>query len=180
VTPEVVAAWFTILARVPHSRLLVLAYRGGYLERSLHERARGLGIDPSRVELADKCSPIDFLRLIARADVALDPFPFNGHTTTCDSLWMGVPVVMLEGATYASRFGGTALMNLGLEDLIAHSVPEYIDRAAGLAGDLERLTELRTSLRARMAASVLLDHQGFTRHVEAAYRQMWLDWCADR
>jgi predicted O-linked N-acetylglucosamine transferase (SPINDLY family) len=85
---------------------------------------------------------------------------------------------MLQGRMYASRFGGSVLANVGLDDLIAHSVEEYVERAVGLAGDLDRLAELRAQLRPRMAASALLDFQGFARNVEAAYRQMWVDWCA--
>jgi protein O-GlcNAc transferase len=118
------------------------------------------------------------MRLIQRADIALDPFPFNGHTTTCDSIWMGVPVVMLEGDTYAARFGGSVLANVGLEDLIAKTVDEYVEIAVDLALDLDRLERLREELRPRMAASALLDFAGFARHVETAYRRMWRKWCA--
>jgi predicted O-linked N-acetylglucosamine transferase (SPINDLY family) len=146
----------------------------------LHESAAARGIDPSRIELFDKCASADYLRLQQRADIALDPFPFNGHTTTCDSIWMGLPVVMLEGDMYASRFGGSVLANVGLEDLIARTPSQYVDIAVALASDLDRLIDLRRNLRGRMAASPLLDHQGFTRNLESAYRQMWLDWCATR
>ena len=115
VTPRVIDAWLTILQRVPDSRLLVLAYRGGYVEKQLHALAGERGIAASRIELCDQRPPFEYLRLQQRADIALDPFPFNGHTTTCDSIWMGVPVVMLQGDTYASRFGGSVLANVGLE-----------------------------------------------------------------
>ncbi len=90
---------------------------------------------------------------------------------------MGVPVVMLEGHSYASRFGGSVLANLGLEDLIAGSVEQYVETAVSLAGDLQRLAQLRSELRPRMAASVLLDGPGFARNLEHAYRQMWRAWC---
>ena len=91
---------------------------------------------------------------------------------------MGVPVVMLEGETYASRFGGSVLANVGLESAIAGSVEQYVELAVGLAEDLDALESLRSELRPRMAGSVLLDFAGFARNVEAAYRQMWRDWCA--
>ena len=144
---EVIDAWLTILSRVPESRLMVLAYRGGYLEKHLKELAAGRGIDPVRVELFDKRWRQDYLQLVQQADIALDAFPFNGHTTTCDAIWMGVPVVMLEGDVYASRFGGSVLANVGLQNLIARSVDEYVERAVELAGDLERLSTLRGELR---------------------------------
>jgi predicted O-linked N-acetylglucosamine transferase (SPINDLY family) len=178
VTPQVMEAWFAILKQVQNSQLLVLAAGGGYVEHRLRELARQNGIDAQRITLCDPQPQAGYMRLIQRADVALDPFPFNGHTTTCDSIWMGVPVVMLEGDTYASRFGGSVLVNVGLEDLIARSVDEYVSIAVDLAGDLDRLTRLREELRPRMAASALLDFAGFARNVEAAYRQMWRTWCA--
>ena len=115
---------------------------------------------------------------MAWADIALDSFPFNGHTTTCDAIWMGVPVVMQAGQTYASRFGGSVLRNVGLTNLIAASTEDYIGRAVTLAGDVDRLTSLRGELRPRMAASPLLDFVGFTRNVQHAYREMWQCWCA--
>jgi predicted O-linked N-acetylglucosamine transferase (SPINDLY family) len=177
VMPEVVDTWLTILSRVPESRLMVLAYSGGYLEKHLKELAAGRGIDPVRVELHDKRWRQDYLKLVQQADIALDAFPFNGHTTTCDAIWMGVPVVMLEGEVYASRFGGSVLGNVGLQNLIARSAEEYIERAVELAGDLERLSALRGELRARMTASPLADYQGFTRNLEREYRRMWTEWC---
>ena len=180
VTSEVLAAWWQILERVPRSRLLVLAYGAGEVARQLHESAAGAGIASDRVEVFDHRPAFEYLQLVQQADIALDPFPFTGHTTTCDSIWMGVPVVMLEGNTYASRFGGSVLANVGLERLIAKSVPEYVDLAVELAGNLGELAQLRGELRARMSDSVLLDFQGCTRNVEQAYRQMWRTWCATK
>lgn len=91
---------------------------------------------------------------------------------------MGVPVVMLAGSTYAARYGGTALVTLGLEDLIAQSPEQYVQIAERLADDLDRLERLRAELRGKMAASALLDAKGFTRNLEEAYRRMWRDYCA--
>ena len=177
VSPEVIDTWLTIMARVPRSRLLILAYSGGYLERHLHSLARERDIEPDRIELFDKRPRSDYLLLQQQADIALDPFPFNGHTTTCDSIWQGVPVVKFEGDRYASRFGSSVLANVGLENLIAHSSEEYIEIAVQLATDRDRLAQLRAELRPRMAASVLLDFKGFTRNLEQVYRQMWRAWC---
>ncbi len=157
---------------------MVLADRGGHVEQRLGETARARGLDPRRIVVVDRRPLKEYLKLVQHADIALDAFPFNGHTTTCDSIWMGVPVVMLEGETYASRFGGSVLANVGLESLIAGDTDHYVDIAVALAQDLDALESLRSELRPRMAASVLLDFARFARNVEAAYQQMWRDWCA--
>lgn len=177
VTPQVLEAWMRILARSEQSRLRVLISRSEYVERRIRELAESHGIDPSRIELHKHLPRPSYLRFIQEADISLDPFPMNGHTTTCDSIWMGVPVVMLEGQCYASRFGGSVLANVGLESLIAGSVEQYVDLAVELAQDLDRLEQLRSELRQRMADSALLDFSGFTRNLEQAYRQMWRTWC---
>lgn len=171
-------AWLKILARLEQSRLLVLAERGGYVERHLRDRAAQGGIDGSRIEVLDKRPRREYLSLIARADIALDPFPMNGHTTTCDAAWMGVPVIMLLGETYASRYGGSVLTHLDLEqNCIARSAGEYIEKATQLANNLDNLERLRDQLRDRVRASPLMDAREFARHVERAYRQMWRSWC---
>jgi predicted O-linked N-acetylglucosamine transferase (SPINDLY family) len=178
VNAQVIATWIEILARVPDSRLWVLANQGGYAEQKFAEQARARGVDPARVEIHARRPRAEYLRLVSGVDIALDPFPFNGHTTTCDAIWMGVPVVMLEGDAYASRFGGSVLANVGLGELIANSPDQYVDIAVALANDGDKLARLRAELRPRMAASPLMDFVGFTRNLEAAYRQMWADWCA--
>ncbi len=178
VTPQVIDAWFEILARVPRSRLLVLANQGGYVAGQFDRRAHARAIEPARIELVNRMPRAEYYKLLQRADIALDPFPFNGHTTTCDSIWLGVPVVMLEGGVYAQRFGASVLANVGTDQLITRSVDEYVNTTVNLASDLEGLARLRAELRPRMAASPLLDFAGFANRVEAAYRQMWIDWCA--
>ena len=176
-TPEAIQMWSRLLGAVPNAQLLVLAYRPGAFEERVLDAMSAAGVDPARVEIVNWRPPEAYLRLHHRIDIALDSFPFNGHTTICNALWMGVPSVVRQGSSYASRFGGTALVNLGLEELIAHSDEEYVEIVARLAGDLPKLAELRRGLRARMAASPLVDATAFTRHVEHAYRQMWQDWC---
>ncbi|MGD9724139.1 MAG: tetratricopeptide repeat protein [Pirellulales bacterium] len=177
VTPTVLAAWARILNAVPGSRLVVLAHAAESLRQYLHDTFAAQGVGADRWKLVNRCSRGEYLRLIADTDIALDPFPFNGHTTTCDALWQGVPVVTLAGSTYAQRFGSSAHVNLGLAELIARSVDEYVDVAARLAGDVPRLAALRTELRDRMAASPIVDAAGFTRNLESAYRAMWEHWC---
>ncbi len=173
VTREVLTTWGRILASVPDSRLLMLADPSGEALRRMREAFGRQGVSPERVEFVAKRPRAGYLRLHHEVDIALDAFPFNGHTTVCEALWMGVPVVMLAGATYVTRFGGTALLNLELEDLIATTEVQYIEVATRLATDLGRLRELRGHLRQRMLASPLLDAVGFTRHLEAVYRPLW-------
>jgi protein O-GlcNAc transferase len=178
VTPEVLATWAKLLQTVPRSRLVVLAYAIDLVTEHVYGTFERHGIDANRIEVTDRLPYRQYLELIRSVDFALDPFPFNGHTTTCDCLWQGVPVVTLSGQTYASRFGGSGLETLGLADLIAHTTDEYVQTAARLANDVDRLKQLRGSLRERMAGSPLLDFQTFTRNLEAEYRRMWIRWCA--
>jgi len=110
--------------------------------------------------------------------VALDTYPYHGTTTTCEALWMGIPVVSLAGRTHVSRVGVSLLSNVGLPELIAETPEQYVHIAADLAKDVPRLAELRRTLRGRMQASPLMDAPRFAAEVEAAYRQMWREWCA--
>jgi predicted O-linked N-acetylglucosamine transferase (SPINDLY family) len=177
VTPEVLSTWARVLHAVPGSRLSILSAATEGLRDRVGRIFEEYGVDPGRVEHCRRRPRAAYLELISQVDMALDPFPFNGHTTTCDALWQGVPVITLSRTTYASRFGGSGLATLGLDDLIAKTTGQYVDIATRLATDLDRLEALRAELRPRMAASPLLDFTGFTRNLEAAYRRMWTDWC---
>ena len=117
-----------------------------------------------------------YLATYAAIDVALDPFPYGGGTTTCDALWMGVPVVTLRGHTAVGRAGLSVLSNVGLTDLVAETVEDYVSIAAALAGDLPRLAALRAGMRARMQSSPLMDAARFAADVESAYRRAWRTW----
>ncbi len=163
---------------MPESRLLMLAPKTIVFRQSVREIFARQGVGTDRVELFFRGPQRDFLERINQVDVALDPFPFNGHTTTCDCLYQGVPVVTLAGSSYASRFGGSALVTLGLKEFIADSREGYVALARRVVADRERLSSLRAELRGRMLASPLVDAIGFTRNLEAAYRTMWIDWCA--
>ena len=134
------------------------------------------GVDPTRVSFVDYLPGEQYLSQYQRLDIALDPFPYGGGTTTCDALWMGVPVITLRGKTAVGRSGVTLLNSVGLTELVARSADEYVELAKQLAGDLPRLEKLRTGLRQRMLASPLTDGPRFARSVEAAYRQMWRNW----
>jgi len=120
-----------------------------------------------------------YLELYRRVDIVLDPFPYNGHTTSLDALWMGVPVVSLAGQKAVSRAGLSQLSNLGLADLVAYSKDDYVAIATRLAQDSPRRAELRSTLRERMQVSPLMDATRFARGIESAYRTMWRCWCAE-
>jgi protein O-GlcNAc transferase len=109
---------------------------------------------------------------LSQIDMALDTFPFSGHTTAMDSLWMGVPVVTVPGATSVGRAAYSALQNLGLAELVGDSADEFVAIAVGLSGDLAKLTEIRAELRQRMQTSPLMDGARFARNMEAVYRRM--------
>jgi protein O-GlcNAc transferase len=169
--------WARVLRATESSRLVVVAPPGESRERTQKSFARH-GIDASRIELLGSRPRPEYLALYHDIDVALDPVPFSGGTTSLEALWMGVPVVTLVGATVAGRGGYSLAMNLGLPELVARSDDEYVAIAAGLARDLDRLAELRAGLRGRLESSPLMDVPRFARGIEAAFRDMWRRWCA--
>ena len=137
------------------------------------------GIAPEQVVFVDFKPTVEYFATYQRIDVALDPFPYGGGTTTCDALWMGVPVVSLAGQTAVGRSGLSILSNVGLPELVARDPEQYVRIAAELAEDLPRLSNLRATLRQRMQSSRLMDAPRFARNVEAAYREMWKRWCVE-
>lgn len=180
VTERVLDAWAQLLMHVPHSRLVMITVARGEAQRRVREAFAGRGVDPERLELHPKLSVDDYLALRNRVDIALDPFPCNGGTTTCDSLWMGVPTITLAGSVFVSRAGASLLTNAGLPELIARDAREYVAIAAALAADLPRLEAMRAGLRERMRASPLCDAPRFVANLERLYREAWRGWCAGR
>ena len=178
ITPQVVACWARILYRLPQARL-ILKYRG-MDDRGAQGRLRGLfdaqGVSAGRVEFLGWSPHAETLALYNQVDIALDPFPFTGGATTCDALWMGVPVVTCPGETFASRHGLSHLSNVGLAELIARDVGQYVDLAVGLAEDLPRLAALRAGLRQRMARSPLCDGKRFAGDFMEIVRRVWREW----
>ncbi len=172
----VLSLWAKVLHAVPQARLLLLAPRGQARDSVLAQLQQE-GIAAQRVEFADKQPRQGYLKLYQRMDVSLDPFPYNGHTTSFDAFWMGVPTITLIGQTVVGRAGWSQLCNLGLPELAAQTPEQYVALAAELAGDLPRLEELRGTLRGRMQRSPLMDGPRFARQVEQAYRQVWRRWC---
>jgi predicted O-linked N-acetylglucosamine transferase (SPINDLY family) len=136
------------------------------------------GIEAPRAEFLEPCRRREYLELYHQLDVVLDTFPYGGHTTSLDALWMGVPVVSLAGPQPVSRAGLSHMANLELRELTASSPEDYVRIAADLAGDLDRLARLRSELRPRMESSALMDAPRFATQIEVAYRAMWQRWCA--
>ena len=178
VTEPTVKLWAEVLGGLPDSRLLVLAPRGLAREHLLENLQRN-GVAPTRIEFADRCPRHKYLELYQRIDIGLDTFPYNGHTTTLDALWMGVPVVTVVGRSAVGRGGWSQLSNLGLRDLAARSYRHFARVATGLAHDRDRLASLRATLRDRLVRSPLMNAPRFTRNIEAAYRQMWQAWVGE-
>ena len=181
VTPRVIAMWARILERAPGARLMLKAssLADDAARRRVLDAFAEHGVGEERVELLARVeSQSEHLALYGRIDIALDTFPYNGATTTCEAMWMGVPVVTLTGESHAGRVGVSLLHRVGLDDLVASDFDGYVDAAAGLAADRERLGELRSGLRARMLGSSLCDAQAVTHELEAAYRAMWREYCA--
>jgi predicted O-linked N-acetylglucosamine transferase (SPINDLY family) len=176
INEPVLALWSRVLRRVERSRLLILSPPGSHRHEMLERMSRE-GISPERVEFFPVQPRRAYMELYHRIDIGLDTFPYNGHTTSLDSLWMGVPVVTLVGQTAVARAGWCQLSNLGLIELAAHTPEQYVQIAVELAGDLPRLAEMRSTLRRRMEQSPLMDAPAFARDIEAAYRRMWRTWC---
>jgi protein O-GlcNAc transferase len=182
VSPVTVAIWSAILQAVPCSRLIMKSrnFSDRTACRFALESFMRHGISAERVELMSiRLSFTEHLDAYNLIDIGLDSFPYNGTTTTCEAIWMGVPVIALSGNTHASRVGVSLLTNLGLQELIAETFEEYISIAVKLAGNLNSLRELRESLRDRMAHSPIADAQRFTINLETCYRTMWEQWCKD-
>ncbi|CAA7618642.1 tetratricopeptide repeat protein [Magnetospirillum sp. UT-4] len=180
-TPPTVALWSRVLAAVPGSRLLLKTR--GLDDAGIAERVRAdfaaHGIDPARLLLEGGVPHGELLEAYNRVDIALDPVPYAGGLTTCEALWMGVPVVTLRGNSFAGRHSAGHLTAAGLPDWIAEDGEGFVARAVALAGDLDGLAAIRAGLRARVASSPLGDGPAFARHFDAALRRMW-DGRADR
>ncbi len=179
VTPAVIALWAKVVNAVPAARL-VLKWRSLADARERHRLLvafEAAGLAAARIELRPHAPHAAMLAEYGDLDIALDPFPFTGGLTSCEALWMGVPVVTLPETRSVSRQTLGLLAQLGLDDLAARDPAHYVAIAAGLAREPLRLAALRATLRSRMASS-LCDATRFARGLEAAYRDMWRGWCA--
>ncbi len=176
--PEVLELWARLLNAVPRSHLLMAPTPPGFTRERYLEMFAAQGIAAARIEFEARMPLPEYQALRNRVDIALDSFPMNGGSTTCETLYMGVPMVTLLGRRFASRAGASMLTAMGLQEFIAHSPDQYLAIAAALAADLPRLTLLRSEIRDRMLASSLMDGANFTRNLEILYRGLWADWCA--
>ena len=171
-TDQTLSLWSAVMHALPTARLLLMVAQGRH-RRHLVERLAARGIASHRVEFVSFRPRAEYLRTYQRIDFGLDTVPYNGHTTSLDALWMGVPTVTRVGGTCVGRGGLSQLHQLGLAQFAAHTDEAFANIAVALGGDLPRLAALRASLRARMESSALMDGARFARHIEAAYRTAW-------
>lgn len=176
---RVVACWARILNEIPNSRLYLNRsnLRDDALRKSIIERYAAHGIAENRLILEATAGRVAALNSYNRIDIALDPFPYPGGTTSYEALWMGVPILTMRGSNYISHLGESIMHNAGLPDWIAANEEEYIAKAVSFSTNLVNLARLRNSLRARVLASPLFDTPLFARNFEAALWGMWKTWC---
>ena len=180
---ETVACWAAVLRAVPASRLLLRTAALGKAEIAERTAARfgEHGIAAGRLILQPAVT--DYAEHLSRyhqVDIALDPFPYNGGTTTVEALWMGVPVLTRRGDRYVSHMGENIMHNMGMPEWIAADSDDYLSKAAAFGADIPAMESLRAGLRDRLSASPLMDAPAFARNLEAAFRQMWQRWCRER
>lgn len=180
---DIIETWAGLLRDLPDSRLLLKS--SSAIDRALKDRLpealTAYGVSRDRIEVHGRSdSYTDHLRMYGRVDVALDTYPYCGATTTCEALYMGVPVVTVAGQARVSRMGLSLLTNLGLPQLVAQSFEEYQQMAIRLAGDPRQLADLRAGLRQRLLSSPIAQAQRFTRQLETAYREAWRAHCGGR
>ncbi|MBI5615822.1 MAG: tetratricopeptide repeat protein [Gammaproteobacteria bacterium] len=176
--PRVVDLWADVLRAVPDAELEMITVPAGATQDRVRADFAARGVNPGRVLLHDRLLRRDYLELFSRVDIALDPFPCNGGTTTCDALWMGLPVVALIGETFLSRASYSVLHAAGMPEFAVSGAAEYVRLAAALAADLPGLAARRAGMRARVASSALTDAESFARDLEGVYRDIWRHWCA--
>jgi predicted O-linked N-acetylglucosamine transferase (SPINDLY family) len=179
-SPTILSLWAQVLHALPHSKLFIKAISLNELatRQALEDYFAKLGVTAERLILTGYASSMkDHLNMYHQVDIALDSYPYNGATTTCETLWMGVPVVTLVGETPASRMGLSILATVGLTELIAQTKEEYVNICLKLAGERTYLQQLRAGMRYRLQSSPLMAASAFTRHLESVYRKMWVNWC---
>lgn len=182
INAKVIALWAEIMKANVNSRL-ILRFTSGHnpnVRTHYMRQFERLGIARDRIEIGGRLAFTNHLRQYDRVDIGLDTFPFNGHTTTCDALWMGVPMISLTGDSFASRLGLCLLKSVGLEFFATASEEEYVAKATALARNPDSLAKIRASMRDRIQSSDLYNSKRLAESVESAYRQMWSRWCASQ
>ncbi|MSO73328.1 MAG: tetratricopeptide repeat protein [Rhodospirillaceae bacterium] len=182
VTDRAIAAWAEILKAVPNARFFMKCkqLRDVQVQAKIRGEFARHGIDQARIGMGAFVPSVrEHLECYGDVDLALDTFPYNGTTTTCESLYMGVPVLTLRGHNHRGRVGLSLLSAMGLDgEFVADGVDDYIARAVAWGREPSKLAEIRQALRPRMGKSPLRDEVGFTRNLEAVYRDAWRKWCA--
>ncbi len=169
--------WCRVLTAVPGSELRVHGIPEQKAQRAMLLRFERWGLDPSRVEIRGRAHILPYFASIGDVDIALDTFPYNGATTTFDTLWMGVPLVALRGDRGIARGTYSILRSLGMRDLISSTPAEYVAANVALAGNLQWRCDIRNSLRSRLAKSPVMDSRAFVADLESLYHVMWGAWC---
>jgi predicted O-linked N-acetylglucosamine transferase (SPINDLY family) len=179
-SPQTIAVWSEVLKVVPAAKLLLKApsLRDAAVGASVRNRFAEQGIDPNRIELRGPSELSAMMQEYGDIDIALDPMPYNGGTTTLQALWMGVPVITLKGGNFAGRMGASFLATLDKPDWIAADTADYVAKAQALAEDVATLRQGRAELRQRMQTSPLSDIGVYTQNLEALYRRMWQHHCS--
>ena len=174
ITSEVIDVWSKILNLIPKSHLILKCRKLKHNKDYYYELFKNKGIDKERIQLYEHLpSTSDHLELYNSIDIGLDPFPYNGATTTCEALWMGVPVITLLGDRHVGRVGASILTNVGLKDFIARDIDSYINLAVKMSANTKKLKEIRMTLRRQMQESLLCDARSFADNVETSYKDMW-------
>jgi len=175
INDKVIDLWSRIILSVPQSRLILKGkhFRDKEIVSEWQRIFAQKGISANAIELVGYVnSPYEHMKLYNSIDIALDTFPYNGTTTTCEALWMGAPVITLTGGHHASRVGTSILNNVGLTEWICETQEEYLKKAVGLAENLNKLSAIRGSLRQMFLSSPLMDEKSFVKNLESRYIKM--------
>ena len=179
ITPSVLELWAEILKRVPTAQLYLK--NAAFSQVMMHDKYReifaGLGVNPERLRFGGQDDIKTYLAEYNEVDIMLDTFPYNAATTTLDALWMGVPPIALKGNMLVSHIGESMLGAVGLQECVAATKEEYVEKAVALAANATRLAEIRAGLRATLEASPMTDAKRFTVGLEDALRAVWTEWC---
>jgi predicted O-linked N-acetylglucosamine transferase (SPINDLY family) len=172
--------WAALLRAIPTSRLMMVTVPDGEVRTRLAQQFQALGIAPQRIQFQQKLPSHEFQRALQQVDITLDPFPVNGATTTCESLWLGVPVLSLVGERFLSRAGYSVLHAARLPDFALETQDSLIATAQLLANNLPLLANVRAGLRDHLQVTPLLDASSFTHNLEHLYREAWSRWCEEK
>jgi predicted O-linked N-acetylglucosamine transferase (SPINDLY family) len=172
--------WVRILKIIPNAHIILKnhSFRDSQTRSRFLQNFEWKGISADRIKLVGTMNSVkEHLAFYGEVDIALDPFPYNGTTTTCEALWMGVPVISLIGERHAGRVGASILQNLFLDDLLSENLEGYIGNVVSLSQNIQRLVDYRAKLRPLMANSSICNGRLFAKNIESAYCEMWRTWC---